>query len=102
MSVSVGVCDPEGLSTLRIARLTGEGCVTTSEIEAVSEDARPLDKAAVKQLSTLLCEIAGMHLALRRLLNEDSYDDCQAALIELHDAMDRRLMRSTELVLTGN
>ncbi len=74
----------------------------TNEKEAVSEGDRSLDKIAVKRLSTLLCEIAAMHLALRRLLKEDSNDDCQVALIELHDAMDRRLMRSTELVLTGN
>ena len=38
----------------------------TSEKEAVSEDARPLDKAAVKRLSTLLNEITDMHVGLGR------------------------------------
>ncbi len=74
----------------------------TSEKEAVSEDARPLDKAAVKRLDTLLDEMADMNVALGRLLKEDSNEECPAALIELHGAMDCRLARAIDLVAGGD
>ena len=73
----------------------------TSEKEAVSEDARPLDPAAVKRLGTLLDEMADMSVALGRLLKEDSNEECPAALIELHGAMDSRLARAIGLVAIG-
>ncbi len=73
----------------------------TSEKEAVSADARPLDPAAVERLDTLLDEMADMSVALGRLLKEDSNEECPAALIELHGAMDSRLARAIGLVTTG-
>ncbi len=74
----------------------------TSEKEAVSEDARALDKAAVKRLDTLLDEMADMSVALGRLLKEDSTEECPAALIELHRALDSRLARAIDLVNGGD
>ena len=75
----------------------------TSEKEAVSEDARPLDPAAVKRLATLLNEITNMHIAVVRLLKvRDSDDYSPAPLIELHDAMDCRLARAIDLVAGGD
>ncbi len=73
----------------------------TSEKEAVSADARPLDPAAVKRLRTLLNEMADMIVALGRLLDTD-HDDCQAALHELHIAADSRLARALDLVAGGD
>ncbi len=73
-----------------------------SEKEAVSEDARPLDPAAVKRLGTLLNEMADMSVALGRLPKEDSNEGCPAALIELNDAADRRLARAIDLVAGGD
>ena len=72
----------------------------TSEKEAVSADARPLDKAAVKRLSTLLNEITDMHVGLGRLLDTD-HDDCHTALRELHKAMDCRLAETCNLIWAG-
>ncbi len=73
-----------------------------SEKEAVSEDARTLDPAAVERLDTLLDEMADMSVALGRLLKEDSNEDCPAAFIELHRALDSRLARAIDLVAGGD
>ena len=73
----------------------------TATPEESGQDDRPLlDRAALERLSTLLTEIADMHLALGRLLDTD-HDDCPTALHELHKAMDRRLEEAASLIWSG-
>ena len=74
----------------------------TGPHEETGQEDRPLlDPAAVKRLRTLLTEIAGMHLGLGRLLRTN-HDDCQAALHELHKAIDDRLEEACTIIGLGN
>ena len=65
------------------------------------EDRPQLDRAALGRLDDLLDEISDMHIALGKLLKAGDNEDCPAALIALHDTLDRRLARAIELVATG-
>ena len=71
--------------------------MTATHEETGQEDRPLLDRSAVKRLSTLLTEIASMHLALGRLLDTDD-EGCSIALHELHKVMDGRLEEAASLI----
>ncbi len=58
------------------------------------------DRADFSQLTTLLTEIASLHLALSRLLDTD-HEGCSTGLRELHKGMDRRLEEACSLIWSG-
>lgn len=74
---------------------------TPIEQSPAHDDTPELDQAAIARLDELLCEAADINVALGRLFNEDC-NECLAALLELHKAMDRRLVYAMNLAATGN
>lgn len=61
-----------------------------------------LEPGQIERLSVLLHEITDMHVSLGILSSSNERDGCVAAIKELHEQMDNRLVRALGIVGSGN